>query len=269
MLLAVDVGNTNITLGLFDGPKLQQAWRMQTDPARTPDEYDLMLRGFLASRGYALESIDASILASVVPVLSEAMRQLLERAFGHPPLIVGPGIKTGITVRYSPPSDVGADRIVNAVAAFARHRSACVVVDFGTATTFDCISSRGEYVGGAIAPGVGLSMGALFQRTAKLPKVDVARPARVVGRSTVESIQSGAFWGYVGLVDGLVRRIIDEMAESEVRVLATGGLAPAIAADSQTIQEVDEHLTLDGLRILAESNRPEGPARAAPAKVAP
>jgi type III pantothenate kinase len=254
MLLAVDVGNTNITLGLYDGATLRDAWRMQTDPARTPDEYELLLRGFLASRGYRPEQVTRTVMASVVPVLSEALRGLLARAFGRLPLIVGPGIKTGITVRYSPPSDVGADRIVNAVAAFARHRTACVVVDFGTATTFDCISGRGEYVGGAIAPGVGLSMGALFQRTAKLPKVDVARPVRVVGRSTVESIQSGAFYGYVGLVDGLVRRILDEMGEDEVRVIATGGLAPTIAADSCTIREVDEHLTLEGLRILAEAN---------------
>lgn len=252
MLLAVDVGNTNITLGLYDGAALRDSWRLQTDPQRTPDEYELLLRGLLQARGHAPGTVDRVIMASVVPVLTPTLASMLRRICGQEPLVVGPGTKTGITVRYSPPSDVGADRVVNAVAAFARYQTACVVVDFGTATTFDCISSRGEYLGGAIAPGVGLSMGALFQRTAKLPKVDVAKPARVVGRSTVESIQSGAFFGYVGLVDGLVARIVAEMDEPEVRVVATGGLAPTIAADSATIHEVDEHLTLEGLRLIAE-----------------
>jgi len=256
MLLAVDVGNTNITLGLYAGAELRDSWRMQTDSSRTRDEYELLLRGFLDSRGYQPDAVTGVVMASVVPVLAEPLRSMLARIFGRPPLVVGPGLRTGITVRYSPPSDVGADRVVNAVAAYGRYRTACIVVDFGTATTFDCISSRGEYVGGAIAPGVGLSMGALFQRTAKLPKVDVARPERVVGRSTVESIQSGAFYGYVGLVDGLVQRIREEMNEPELRVIATGGLAPVIAIDSSTIEDVDEHLTLDGLRILAETNLP-------------
>lgn len=255
MLLAVDIGNTNITLGLYQGAQLADSWRMATDPARTPDEYELLLRGFLSIRGHGPDRVRETVMASVVPVLTGPLRAILERLFRVPPLVVGPGVRTGITVRYNPATDVGADRIVNAVAAFARFRAACVVVDFGTATTFDCISSRGEYVGGAIAPGVGLSMGALFQRTAKLPKVDVARPERAVGRSTVESIQSGAFFGYVGLVDGLVRRIAAEMEAPSLRVIATGGLAPVIASDSETIEEVDEHLTLEGLRLLAEANR--------------
>ncbi len=255
MLLAVDIGNTNLTLGLYVGAARKASWRLQTVHARTVDEHEMWFRGLLQTRGYTPEAIGSSIVASVVPVLTETVAATLTQMLGGRPLVVGPGMRTGVPVRYSPAGDVGADRIVNAVAAFERFRGACIIVDFGTATTFDCVSARGEYVGGAIAPGVGLSMAALFAHTAKLPKVDVARPEVVVGRTTVESIQSGAFFGYVGLVDGLVRRIKAEMAEPAAKVLATGGLAPVIAADAETIDEVDEYLTLEGLRLLYERNQ--------------
>ena len=254
MLLALDVGNTNITVGLFDGTELHDSFRLETVHSRTADEYGLSMRALLAGAGIAPEKLDDVIVASVVPVVTGTMELMVRRLFKRTPLIVGPGFKTGMPVLYNPPKDVGADRIVNGVAAYERTKSACIVVDFGTATTFDSITSRGEYAGGAIAPGLKLAMDALFTRTAKLPKVDVGRPEQVVGKSTVESIQSGCFFGYVGLVDGLVSRMKREM-ESPVRVIATGGLATVIAGEAASIEEIDENLTLDGLRILYDRNR--------------
>lgn len=255
MLLAVDVGNTNLTLGLYDGERRVHGWRLETVHTRTDDEYGLLVRQMLAQDAVTPEGIEGVIVASVVPVLTGTIENMCRRLFGRAPMIVGPGLKTGVPIRYNPPKDVGADRIVNAVAAYARYRSACIVVDFGTATTFDSITGSGEYAGGAIAPGISISMRALFTHAAKLPKVDVARPPAVVGKSTVESIQSGVFFGYVGLVDGLVTRMKAEMAEEEIRVIATGGLAPVIFEDSSTIEEVDEGLTLEGLRLIYALNR--------------
>lgn len=254
MLLAFDVGNTNITLGLYDGDRLIESFRLETVHSRTSDEYGLLVRNLLGGIGVLPEKVGGVIIASVVPVVTGTVEMMVGRLFAPPPLIVGPGIKTGMPVLYNPPKDVGADRIVNGVAAFERTKSACIVVDFGTATTFDSITGRGEYAGGAIAPGLKLAMDALFSRTAKLPKVDVARPEHVVGKSTVESIQSGCYFGYAALVDGLVSRMKKEMGEP-VRVIATGGLATVIARETETIEEVDEHLTLEGLRILYERNR--------------
>ncbi len=254
MLLALDLGNTNLTLGLYAGSELKHAWRLETVHSRTEDEYGLLVRQLLEVEGYRCTDVQGVALASVVPVLTPTMVRLSLRLFGIEPLVVGPGIRTGISVRYDPPKDVGADRIVNAVAAHARHRGACIVVDFGTATTFDAVLADGTYAGGAIAPGIQISMAALFARAAKLPKVDLARPARVVGRTTVESIQSGVYFGYASLVDGLVERIRSEMAAHPVHVVATGGLAPSIARDARTIDEVDENLTLDGLRLIYERN---------------
>lgn len=253
MLLAIDVGNTNITIGLFDGDALVESFRLETVHTRTPDEYGLLLRALLTGVGVDAGRITRVILASVVPVLTRTVETLVRKLFDQEPMVVGPGLKTGMPVLYNPPKDVGADRIVNGVAAFERYESACIVVDFGTATTFDSITERGEYAGGAIAPGLKLAMDALFSRTAKLPKVDVARPERVVGRSTVESIQSGAFFGYAALVDGLVERMKAEM-RTDARVIATGGLAPVIAREAASIEAVDENLTLDGLRILYARN---------------
>lgn len=254
MLLALDLGNTNLTLGLYDGPTLLESWRLETVHTRTEDEYALLVHQLLDLGGYRPDMVAGLVLASVVPVLTPTVVGLCRRLFGRAPLVVGPGVRTGISVRYDPPKDVGADRIVNAVAAHARFGAACVVVDFGTATTFDCVLDDGTYAGGAIAPGVQLSMSALFSRAAKLPRVDLDRPRRVVGRTTVESIQSGVFFGYVALVDGLVDRIREEMAVQPVHVIATGGLAPLVAADSRTIEAVDENLTLDGLRRIHDLN---------------
>lgn len=263
MLLAFDVGNSNLTLGLYADETLKESWRIQTVHARTADEYGLLVRQFLELSGHRLQEVDAVIIASVVPALTGTLESLAQRLFGVRAFVVGPGLKTGVPIRYDPPKDVGADRIVNAVAAFARVRSACIVVDFGSATTFDSITDQGEYAGGAIAPGIQISMEALFLRAAKLPRVDIARPKAVVGRSTVESMQSGVFFGYVGLVDGLVRRMQSEMQEKRdpalqgrpIRVLGTGGLAGVIAEVSETIDEVDEQLTLDGLAMLYRMNR--------------
>jgi type III pantothenate kinase len=255
MLLAVDVGNTNLTLGLYRGDRLERSWRIETVHTRTADEYGLIVRQFVAQAGFDPGGVDKVIIASVVPVLTRVVEQLSERVFGRRAVVVGPGIKTGMPILYDPPKDVGADRIVNGVAAYARFKTACIVVDFGTATTFDSITERGEYAGGAIAPGIAISMEALFRRAAKLPKVDIARPKNVVGRSTVESMQAGIYYGYVALVDGLVRRMRAEMRADPVKVLATGGLASLVAADSETIEQVDEGLTLEGLRLIDEMNR--------------
>jgi type III pantothenate kinase len=254
VLLAFDIGNTNLTLGLFEGDRLRESWRLETVHARTADEYALLVRQLLGGDGIAVERVTGTILASVVPVLTRTIAATIRRVFGHDPMIVGPGLKTGVPVLYNPPKDVGADRIVNAVAAFRRYASACIVVDFGTATTFDCVTGKGEYAGGAIAPGIQTSLEALFLRAAKLPKVDFARPPAVIGKSTVDSIQSGAFFGYASLVDGLVRRMRAEMPEPTVRVIATGGLARSLAEITETIEVVDENLTLEGLAMLHALN---------------
>ena len=256
MLLALDIGNTNITLGLYEGDRQVHGWRLETVHTRTEDEDGLLVRQLLAGDALTPAAVQGVILASVVPILTGTIQSMCRRLFALEPVVVGPGLKTGVPVLYNPPKDVGADRIVNAVAAFARYRSACIVVDFGTATTFDSITARGEYAGGAIAPGIGISMQALFARAAKLPKVDLARPPSVVGKSTVESIQSGVYFGYVGLVDGLVERMRAEMQDDPVRVIATGGLAPVLVRDSRSIEDVDEALTLEGLRLLYAMNRP-------------
>jgi type III pantothenate kinase len=255
VLLAIDVGNTNVTLGLFEGERLAESWRLQTVTARTEDEYAHLVRHLLLDSGFTLSRVDALILASVVPALTSTIRSMCDRLFGRRPLEVGPGLRTGVAIHYEPPTDVGADRILNAVAAHHRYRGPCVVVDFGTATTFDCIDGAGGYVGGIIAPGLDLAVAALAQRAAKLPKVDIARPAHAIGRSTVESIQSGAFFGYAALVDGLVNRIRGEMNAPRARVVATGGLASTIATASDTIEEVLPDLTLDGLRLIHDLNR--------------
>jgi type III pantothenate kinase len=253
MLLAIDVGNTNIVYGLFDGPKLVHQFRVESGRGRTADEYAVVLRQLIAMHGIAPEEVESAIVASVVPALTDPMVQLVKRGFGKDALVVGPGIRTGMSILYENPREVGADRIVNAVAAYERHKSGVIVVDFGTATTFDCITPKGEYLGGVIAPGIQISADALFSRAAKLPRVEVAKPPKVVGRNTLHSMQSGIVFGYVGLVDGLVDRIVAELGYS-CAVMATGGLAPLIAPLSRTIKEVDDVLTLVGLRILHERN---------------
>jgi len=251
MLLAIDVGNTNIVYGLFDGPKLVHQFRVETSRGRTADEYAVILRQLLAMKEIEPGDVSAAIIASVVPALTDPMIDLVRRAFGREALVVGPGIRTGMAILYENPREVGADRIVNGVAAYERFKSGLVVVDFGTATTFDCVSPKGEYLGGVICPGVQISADALFARAAKLPRVEIAKPPKVVGRNTQHSMQSGIVYGYVGLVDGLVDRLIEEMG-FPCAVVATGGLARLIAPLSRTIKEVDDDLTLTGLRILYE-----------------
>ncbi len=254
MLLCIDVGNTNTVLGAFEGQALQQHWRVETSHTRTADEWGILVRQLMTASGVEPGRVQAIAVSSVVPPLAFALERMSTRWFGLKPLFVGPGVKTGMPILYENPREVGADRVVNAVAAYTRWKTGLVVVDFGTATTFDAVSPKGEYLGGAICPGITISMEALFRNAARLPRVEFARPPQVVGRNTVASIQSGLVYGYVGLVDGLCERMAAELGFSP-KVVATGGLAPLVAGLSRCIAEVDEHLTLEGLRLIHEMNR--------------
>jgi type III pantothenate kinase len=254
VLLAIDVGNTNTVVGAFDGARLRHHWRIETSHTRTSDEYGILLRQLFGADGLDPARVDAVAISSVVPPLAFTLQQMSRRYFGLDPLFVGPGVKTGMPILYDNPREVGADRVVNAVAAYERWRTGLIVVDFGTATTFDAVSPKGEYLGGAICPGIAISMDALFRSASKLPRVEFARPAQVVGKNTVASMQSGLVYGYVGLVDGICARMVDELG-FQPKIVATGGLAPLIAGVSKAISEVDEHLTLDGLRLIHDRNR--------------
>lgn len=259
MLLAIDVGNTHTVLGLYDGSSLVHSFRVESSKGRTSDEHLVTLLTLLDVAELARSAVHASIIASVVPSLTETLSLSVRRAFGHEPVVVGPGLRTGMPILYESPREVGADRIANAVAAFERVRGAVIVVDFGTGTNFDCVNDKGEFVGGVIAPGLQISADALFSRAARLSRISIQKPPRTIGRNTMHSVQSGIVFGYVGLVDGLVTRIQAELGPT--RVLATGGLAPLIASESTQIDEVVSDLTLEGLRILYERNRSAEPSR--------
>ena len=251
-MLAVDIGNTNVVCGLFDGDRLVTTFRLATRYDSTPDEYEFLLFGLLRSRNVAVEEIGAAVVCSVVPALTEMLVSVLQSKFDT--LVLGPGVKTGISIAYETPKDVGADRVANAVAAHHLFGASTIVVDFGTATTFDAVTAKGEYLGGVIVPGVKVSLDALFTHTAKLPRVDVGRPSSVIGRNTVHSIQSGVFYGHVALVEGMVERMSKELPRP-VRTVATGGLAPLICSELSCIERVEPHLTLHGLRLVYERNR--------------
>jgi type III pantothenate kinase len=275
MLLVIDVGNTNTVLGVFDSSPdtshgLLAHWRVATIKTQTVDEYGVLFRNLFAMADLKVADVKGIIISSVVPPLDATLRGVCERYFQSKALFIEPGVRTGMPVHYDNPAEVGADRVVNGVAAYEKYGGPCIVADFGTATTFDAVSAAGEYIGGVIAPGIRISADALFERTARLPRVGIGKPTRIIGSNTVASVQSGLFYGYLGLVDGIIERMMAEMG-GNTKVVATGGLAELMGPSSKYITVVDDQLTLDGLRIIWERNqivrrRPREQANAAGAK---
>ncbi|MBJ6361253.1 type III pantothenate kinase [Paenibacillus sp. GCM10012307] len=254
MILAVDVGNTNIVLGVYRGKELLHHWRLSTNRSNTVDEYGMTILNLFQFAGLDIQKVEGVIISSVVPPLMRTLEQLCVNYIKKLPVVVGPGVKTGLNIRYENPREVGADRIVNAVAGIEKYGRPLIVVDFGTATTFDYIDESGDYLGGAILPGIGISTEALYQRAAKLPRIELVKPKSVIGRNPVTSMQAGIIFGYAGQVDGIVRRIEREFKVAPY-VVATGGLADLIASESETIRTVDPLLTLEGMRLVYERNQ--------------
>jgi type III pantothenate kinase len=256
VLLVVDVGNTQTHLGTFRGEELVESWRFATVRSSTADELGVALRALLALRGMSFADIDASIVSSTVPQLRPEWTEMARRYLGHPMPVVGPGLRTGMAIRYDNPREIGPDRLVNAVAGYEALGGPCVIVDFGTAVTHDVVSAEGEYLGGVIFPGVEISLEALTDRAAALPRIDLVEPRALIGKSTVDAIRSGVLFGYAAMVDGLVGRLRDELGDG-LRALATGGLAPLVVPYCESIDAVDDELTLTGLRLVWERNRPD------------
>lgn len=257
MILVIDIGNTNIVLGVFEEKNLVANWRISTDRNRTADEYGVLLKELFSLSSISMKSVESVIIASVVPPVNVLLESMSKKYFNLQPMIIGPGIKTGISIKTENPREVGADRIVNAVAAYALYGGPLIIVDFGTATTFCCVTAKGEYLGGAIAPGIGISTEALFARAAKLPRVELIKPASVIGKNTITAMQSGIIFGFAGQVEFLVKKMKQEM-DAEPQVIATGGLAEVIAQQTTVIDKINPFLTLVGLRIIFERNQSQG-----------
>lgn len=257
MILVIDVGNTNIVFGIYEDENLLYDWRIASLKDRTSDEYGLLFNQVFQLNDIEIKNIESIIISSVVPPLMHTLSTMCKKYFNINPIIIGPGVKTGMHIKYDNPKEVGADRIVNAVAGYEKYGGPLIVVDFGTAITFDSISKEGDYLGGVITPGINISTEALFLRTSKLPKVEIVKPTKIIGKNTINSIQSGIMYGYIGMVDYIIEKMIEEMDSNveEIKVIATGGFGGLIGNESKYIEKVDKMLTLDGLRIIYERNR--------------